>query len=287
LITLAYQSGLQSTYQMGALQQKKPFAFTEIPALQAATTPRQADNTGLQHLYYYHQLFYIYLNGVAAAMAAETGSIKLFEYYTLTPREKQQIEEAENWMKMQVAKKGKNEAQLLNSLAVIHCIKKDYAKASAYYDEVYQMTRGNSELEGKIMCQMFMDAYPQVEKLLEDKVAMSGNMQDYGSLLRVYQDYTSNSASELAVLKKLQAMDSKDPVRYQLLAAGYLQTGQLQLLPEVLPLLGETAKEDIMIKLAAAIINNQRSKAAVYLNMLLHLQPDDEYGLAIKKISAL
>jgi hypothetical protein len=149
------------------------------------------------------------------------------------------------------------------------------------------MTRGNSELEGKIMCQMFMDAYLQVEKLLEDKVAMSGNMQDYGSLLRVYQDYTNNSASELAVLKKLQTMDSKDPVRYQLLAAGYLQTGQLQLLPEVLPLLGETAKEDIMIKLAAAIINNQRSKAAVYLNMLLHLQPDDEYGLAIKKLTLL
>jgi hypothetical protein len=287
LITLTYQSGLFSINQMAALQQKKPFAFTEIPGLGAATINRKADNTGLRHLYYYHQLFYIYMNGASSAMAAETGSIKLFEYFTLTPLQKQQLEAAENWMKVQAALKGKNEAQLLNCLAVINCIKKDYAQAAAYYDEAYQMTKGNSELEGKIMCQMFLDAYPRVEKILEDKVAESGSMQDYGSLLRVYKDYTNNSASELTALKKLQAMDSKDPVRLQLLATGYLQTGQLQLLPEVLTLLGEKSKEDIMIKLVAAIINNQRSKAAVYLNMLLHLQPDDEDGLAIKKLTAL
>jgi hypothetical protein len=287
LITLAYQSGLQSIYQMGALQQKKPFAFTEIPGLDAATINRKADNTGLQHLYYHHQLFYIYMNGASSVMAAETGSIKLFEYFTLTPREKQQVKEAENWMKEQLALKGKNMVQLLNSLAVIHCIKKDYAQATVYFDEAYQMTRGNSELEGKIMCHMFMDEYPRVEKILEYRVAESGNMQDYGSLLRVYQDYTNNRTSESAVLKKLQVMTVEDPLRLQLLATGYLQTGQLQLLPGVLPLLGEKAKEDIMIKLVAAIINDQRSKAAVYLNMLLHLQPDDEYGLAIKKLTSL
>ncbi len=287
LVTLAYKSALQAIRQVETLQQNQPFSFAEIPGLQAAITNQQTANTGLKHLYYYHQLFYIYVNVMSSATMAEPGSIKLFEYFNPGAQEKQQMEATENWMKAQAALKGKNEAQLLNSLAVIRCMNRDYQGAAAYYDAAYKITKGNSELEGKVMCLMFMDAYPAVEKILEDKVAKSGTMQDYASLLRVYKDYTNNSASELTVLKKLQAMDSKDPVRYQLLASGYLQTGQLQLLPEVLPLLGETAKEDIMIKLVAAIVNNQRSKAAVYLNNLLHLQPDDEDGLAIKKITAL
>jgi hypothetical protein len=287
LITLAYQSGLQALYHLQAMQNKQPFAFAEIPGLKAAAKSPQTGTAGLQHLYYHHQLFYTYLKGVSNAMAVESESIKIFELFTLTPEEKLLVDEAENWVKAAAALKGKNEAQLLNCLAVISCMKRDYQRAISCYDAAYKLTRGNSELEGKIMCLMFMDAYPLVEKTLEEKAAVSGNMQDYSSLLRVYKDYTNNSTSELTVLKKLQAMDSKDPLRYQLLASGYLQTGQLQLLPDVLPLLGEKVKEDIMIKLVAAIVNDKRSSAALYLNMLLHLQSDDEFGLAIKKLTAL
>lgn len=221
LTTLVYQSGLLSAYQMEAIQQERDFAFAELPGLKAAINGRQAGNVGLWHLYHYHQLFYIYMKVVANAKHVESNSIKLFDFYTLTPQEKQQVQEAEQWMKEQLAKNGTNAMQLLNSLAVLQCIKKDYSAAVAYFDKAYQITKGTTELEGKIICQMFMDAYPQVEKLLEEKIAMSGNIPDYGSLLRVYNDYAENREAELVLLKKLQAININHSIKHRLLATGF------------------------------------------------------------------
>lgn len=287
LVTLSYQSSLLGLYHMQALQQNQPFAFKEVPGLATAALVHQPHHIGLRHLYHHHQLFYIYFTGMGRAMAAQTNSIKVFDYFALSPEETQQVEAAAAWMQEQVALGGKNRAQLLNSLAVVACMKRNYAQALAYFDSAYRLNPSDGNLEGQILCQMFMEAYPQVEKLLEAKVATATHILDYGSLLRLHTDYTQNRAAVLAVLKKLQALSIDHPVKHQLLATGYLQTSQHHLLPPVLPLLGETTKGDILIKLVAAIVNNQKEAATAYLNQLLQLHPDDETGLAIKQLAAL
>ena len=287
LVILAYHSGLFAIQLLETIQKKGDLGFTEIPCLKAAISSRENNNEGLQHLYYYHHLFYIYMNVVAQANNIESNSIKLFDFYTLTPQDKQQVDEAEKWMNQQLAKKGRNEVQLLNNLVVIKCIKKDYPAAYAYFDNAYQITKGTAELEGKILCQMFMDAFPEVEKLLEHKIALNSNIPDFGSLLRVYNDYSENRKAELTLLKKLQAINVNDPLRHQILATGFLKTGQTALLAEVLPLLGDADRNDILIKLVEAIVNDNRSNATSYLNNLLQLKPDDIDGLAIKKLTSL
>jgi hypothetical protein len=286
LTSLSYLSGLLAIQQMEAMQQKKPIVFTEIPGLREAMTT-QPQNIGLRHFYYYHQLFYLYIKVAAHAMNDESGSTKLFDLYTLTPQEDMQLKEIEQWMMQQAALKGKNEAQMLNSLAVIKCMYKDYSAASAYFDKSYQLSNESTALESRIMCQMFMDAYPEVEKLLQQKIATNNSLQDYGSLLMLCSKYTKNSTLELALLKKLETIPVKNPLAYQLLATGYLKTNQPEPLPGVLSMLGDTDRDHIMIKLVAAIIHNKRSSAAVYINNLLHLKPDDEDGLVIKKLTGL
>lgn len=287
LTTLYYQSSLHSLYHMEAMQQKKPFAPTEVPGLQAAALVHQPNNAGLRHLYHHHQLSYTYFSGVSRAMAAQTNSIKLFDYFTLSPAETAQLEAAAAWMQEQVALGGKNKAQLLSSLAVVECIKRNYTQALAHFEAAYRLTKATGDLEGQILCNMFMEAYPQVEKLLEEKVALANSMWDYGSLLKLYSDYTQKREAVPALLKKIQELSVDHPVKHQLLATGYLRTGQHHLLPPVLSLLGDTGQQDILIKLVAAIVKDQKATAAVYLNKLLYLQPDDEAGLAIKQLAAL
>jgi tetratricopeptide (TPR) repeat protein len=287
LTTLVYQSGLMALQQVEAMQQKKEIVFTAIPGLKTAIEGRLADHTGLTHLYHYHQLFYLYMKIAAHAMTVESSSPNLFDFYTLTPQEKQQVEEAENWMKRQLALKGKNVVQLLNSLAVIQCMKKDYPAAIAYYDQAYQISKGASVREGKILCYMFIDAYPEVEKLLKEKLAAQNSIADYGSLLMVYSKYTKKKEAELALLQQLQALPDNDALRRQILATGYLKTGQPALLPGVLSSLGEADRDDLLIQLVAAILNDRNSSAAVYLNKLLHLDPEDKAGLAIKRLTLL
>jgi hypothetical protein len=287
LITLAYQSGLQFMYQLEAMQQKKPLPIAEMPGLQTATMVSQPGNTGLRHLFHFHQVFNIYMKVIAYAMDVDTNSVKLFDFYTLTPTEKEQLDGSEKWMQVQLAQKGKNEVQILNSLGVIRCIKKDYSGAAGYFFKAYQITRDAKEMDARIICHMFMDDYTQVEKLLEDKIAMSSNVHDYGSLLKVYNRYTLKPDAELALLKKLQAMESNEPVKHQILATGYLKTAQLSLLTGPLGLLGETNTDDLMIKLVAATVYDKKSNAAVYLNKLLNVQPDHTEGLIIKKLAGL
>jgi hypothetical protein len=287
LLTLTYQSGLTSIYQMEALKQKKAFPFSEIPGLQQAAMARHKGNTGLQHLYHHHQLFYVYINGVYRSLDAQTDDNKVFEYFDLTAAEKQQVEAAESWMKEQVVKEEKNKAQLLNSLAVIDCIKRDYAAAAAHFSDAYQLNKGGNELEGKILCHMFMKSYAEAEKLIQDKIAVSGDLLDYGSLLKMYSYFSKNEKAERALLKELAKKVTDNPVKHQLLATGYLRTGQNHLLPATLSLLNETSKDDIMVKLVAAIVNGERGKTAVYLNKLLDLQADDAALLKIKKLTGL
>lgn len=287
LTTLAYQSSVTGLYHLAALQQKKPFAFTEVPGLQAAATIHQPHNTGLQHLYHHHRLFYVYLTGVGRAMAAQTDNFRVFDYFTLSPAETEIVETAGNWMRQQAALNGKNRAQLLSSLAVVECIKRNYTQALAHFEAAYRLNKGTGDIDGQILCQMFMEAYPQVAKLLEEKVATNNNMLDYSSLLKVYSEYTHQQDSVLALLKKIQQLPVEHPIKHQILATGYLKTKQHHLLSPVLPSLGDTSREDILIKLVAAIAKDQRGTASLYLNKLLYLQPDDEAGLAIKQLAAL
>lgn len=270
-----------------ALGKKQPMTgFPEIPALNAVLKNKPVKPV-YEHIEHYRRLSAIYFQGLEEYLATGTDDPYVFNYFSLDKDEEKTLKLTEKWMLAQAEKKGRNEASVLSTLGIISCIRKDYRQAYDYFSHSHQLKNTGNTYESMILTLVFMEKYPEVAALLQEKITREQKMMDYSSLLRVYRKYMKDAEKEKQLLKQLEALNTGDPEKNSLLAVGYLLNGQKEKYTPLLATLNDNSLLHLQAKITAAVLNDDAAGAKEYLQKALALSPDDADTRKIKTFTGL
>lgn len=284
---LVFQVTLHQGRFLQALNNKEPMTdFPEIPALNAALKAKPVKPVH-EHIDFYRRLSGIYFKGLGQYFESGVEDPYVFNYFKLGKEEEKTIKQAEKWFGEQAGKKGKNQASVLNTLGIIYCIKKDYAKAYDHFRRSYEIKNATSVYESMILALVFLEKYHELANTLHEKIEKEQRPMDYSSLLRVYRKYLKNPEKEKETLQQLQALNTTDPDKNSILSIGYLLNRQKELYQPLIASLGEKSLLNLQLKITAAVMNDDRNTAKEYIQKAETLSPEDEDIKKIKMFTGL
>lgn len=287
--TLVWQTMLNKSRFLKQLQQGGAATMPADAALDRALQ-RQPGNAGFQHLAYFRQLLTIFFEAMMRSARAKSDNMNVFENTGITAAENSILENAKSWFQQQAARQDAIGATAMSTLGVIACLQQQYEKGADWFYKSFKAGKNSNMdqvLGSAVLCRFFLKDYEGAARLVEEKITVSGDILDYGALLRIYQRYIPDVKKQQQILKQVEALNGALPGRAAVLASGYMITGNWQ---QSRPLLDQLTASDLdthIIKAGLAIMHNERDMAQTSLAKALAIDPNDATALKIKQLAGL